>query len=78
MPEVFRSRGYVFFFYMNEGNEPMHVHVRRAGGFAKFWMMPMTLAYAEGMKVRELATAEKMIRDNADLIKSKWNEVFRF
>ena len=78
MPEVFRCRGYVFFFYMNEGQEPMHVHVRHAGGFAKFWLMPLELAYAESMKVRELATAEKMIRDHADVIKSKWHEVFGF
>ena len=56
----------------------MHVHVRHAGGFAKFWIMPLTLAYAEGMKVRELATAEKMIRDHLDLIRSKWHEVFGF
>ncbi len=76
MPEVFRSRGYVFFFYINEGHEPMHVHVRRAGGFAKFWMHPITLAYAENMKVRELAAAEKMIREHSDLIKGKWHEVF--
>jgi hypothetical protein len=36
MPEVFRKLGYVFFFYSNEGQEPMHIHVRKAGGFAKF------------------------------------------
>jgi hypothetical protein len=35
MPEVFRKLGFVFFFYANEGNEPMHIHVRKAGGFAK-------------------------------------------
>ena len=76
VPEVFRSGGYVFFFYMNEGHEPMHVHVRRAGGFAKFWVEPVTLAYAEAMKVRELATAERMIREHLDLIKRRWCEVF--
>ena len=37
MPEVFREFGFVFFFYANEGQEPMHIHVRKAGGFAKFW-----------------------------------------
>jgi len=30
MPEVFRTEGYVFSFYSNEGNEPLHIHVRRA------------------------------------------------
>lgn len=28
MPELFRTEGFVFFFYGNEGREPMHVHVR--------------------------------------------------
>ena len=68
----------MFFFYMNEGQEPMHVHVRHAGGFSKFRIMPLTLAYAEGMKVRELATEEKMIRDHLDLIRSRRHEVFGF
>jgi hypothetical protein len=36
MPEVFRELGFVFFFYSNEGLEPMHINVRKAGGFAKF------------------------------------------
>lgn len=31
MPEVFREFGFVFLFYANEGQEPMHIHVRKAG-----------------------------------------------
>ena len=27
----------------------MHVHVRRAGGFAKFWLEPICLDYSQGM-----------------------------
>ena len=65
----------MFFFYANEGHEPMHVHVRRAGGFAKFWLTPLTLAYAEGLKVRELARAEALIAAHKDAIRRKWNEV---
>ncbi|MFN8255402.1 MAG: DUF4160 domain-containing protein [Bacteroidales bacterium] len=36
MPEIFREFGFVFFFYANKGSEPIHVHVRKAGGFAKY------------------------------------------
>jgi Domain of unknown function (DUF4160) len=38
MPVVFRSGGYTFFFYSNEGSpcESIRVHVRKAGGEAKF------------------------------------------
>ena len=76
MPEVFRAEGYVFFFYSNEGREPMHVHVRRAGGSAKFWMEPLTLDSASGLKTQELARAEALIAEHSDRIREKWHEVF--
>ena len=75
MPEVFRAEGYVVFFYANEGHEPMHVHVRKAGGFAKFWIDPVTLDFSEGMKTGELARAEELINERVELIRRKWNEV---
>ncbi|NLX94896.1 MAG: DUF4160 domain-containing protein [Rhodopirellula sp.] len=75
MPEVFRAEGYVVFFYANEGQEPIHVHVRKAGGFAKFWIDPITLDYSEGMRIRELARAEELITERVDLIRRKWHEV---
>jgi len=75
MPEIFRSLGFVFFFYSNEGQEPMHVHVRKAGGFAKFWMEPLELDFSQGMKVKDIKQAEDLIYENYELIKSKWNEI---
>ncbi len=75
MPEVFRKLGFVFFFYANEGNEPTHIHVRKAGGFAKYWMEPIELEFSQGMKVNELKTAEELINENVELIKRRWNEV---
>jgi hypothetical protein len=43
MPVIFRSKGFRFFFYSNEGSpiEPVHVHVRGGQGEAKFWQHPM-------------------------------------
>ena len=35
-PEVLRFRGWVFFFYANERNEPPHIHVRRGDASLKF------------------------------------------
>lgn len=75
MPEVFRLMGFVFFFYANEGSEPMHIHVRKAGGFAKYWIEPIELEFSQGMKVNDLKIAEKLISDYVELIKSKWDEV---
>ena len=76
MPEIFRLEGYVFFFYANEGNEPMHVHVRRGGGYAKFWIEPLELDYAKGLKTKEIVRAEILITENLETIQRKWNNVF--
>ena len=78
MPEVFRELGFVFFFYANEGIEPIHIHVRKAAGFAKYWLDPIELDFSQGMKVQDLKTAEQLIIDNLDKIKTKWNEVHGF
>ena len=76
MPEVFRKQGYVFFFYSNENREPMHIYVRKAGGFAKFWMEPIELDYSSGLKTKEVSKAEQLLAETQDLVRRKWHEVF--
>ena len=38
MPTILLLDGWRFFFYADEGNEPMHVHVRKAEKECKFWL----------------------------------------
>lgn len=75
MPEIFRKLGFVFFFYSNEGSEPMHIHVRKAGGFAKYWIEPIELDFSQGMKVQDIKLAQDLIEEHLELIKLKWNEI---
>lgn len=75
MPEIFRKLGFVFFFFSNEGSEPMHIHVRKAGGFAKFWIEPIELDYSQGLKVQDIKLAQDLIEENCELIITKWNEI---
>jgi hypothetical protein len=35
MPVVLRIRGFKFYFYANEGDEPPHIHVDKGGATAK-------------------------------------------
>ena len=65
----------MFFFYSNEGQEPMHVHVRKAGGFAKFWIEPVELDFSQGMKVGDIKIAEELVFEHLELIKTKWHEI---
>lgn len=70
--------GYALHFFSNENNEPMHVHVRKGDGMAKFWLEPaIELADENGrMKVQELRRAEEIIREHRARIASAWNEHF--
>jgi hypothetical protein len=78
MPEVFREEGFVFFFYANEGNEPMHIHIRKAGGYAKFWLIPIELDSSKGLKSSDIIKAENIIKFHYEQIKDKWYEVFGY
>ncbi len=63
-------------FYSNERNEPVHVHLRKGGGEAKFWVRPVALAMSDGLKVNELAEAEALVAKHVAEILRKWNEHF--
>jgi hypothetical protein len=58
MPTVYRERGFRFFFWSNERNEPPHVHVESGDGYAKFWLTPVSLAESvnyDSSEVRQFA-----------------------
>jgi hypothetical protein len=42
MPTILRVRGFRFFFYIND-HAPMHVHVEKGEGTAKFNLDPVEL-----------------------------------
>jgi len=75
MPTVFTKNGFRFFFYSEEGNEPIHIHVSYGGAIAKFWVEPeILLASNIGLKSQEIKKAKKLIKENISLIEEKWNE----
>jgi len=74
MPKVFEQDGYVFFFYSNE-HIPVHVHVRYGGGEAVFDVEDdVELRESQGMKVGELAKAQRLAEENKELIRKRWHE----
>lgn len=44
MPTVFIQKGYRFFFFTADLDEPLHVHVEKSGVRAKFWLRPIAVA----------------------------------
>lgn len=76
MPTVLKVRRYRFFFFSNEANEPVHVHVESDDKYAKFWLGPVQLAKSVGYSARELSEIKNLIVDNIDTLKRKWDEHF--
>lgn len=76
MPTVLRLRGYRFFFFSNERNEPPHIHVQKAENYPKFWLTPVELAANRGIRSSELGEIRGMIQQNRDQLLAAWHAHF--
>ena len=79
MPTVFRQDGFRFFFYSNEGDprEPVHVHVRKAGGEAKLWLSPeVSVAASVGFEARTLRRLAEIATARRTEIEEAWHDHF--
>ena len=76
MPTALRIDGYRFFFFSNEGNEPVHIHVESGDGYCKYWINPVSLVYSTGYNSTELNKIRKMVEQHSNQIEEKWNENF--
>jgi hypothetical protein len=76
MPTVFVINGFRFFFYSNENDEPVQIHIEKAEDSAKFWLSLVELEYNYGFNSAELKQIENIIRQNSEKLILKWNEYF--
>lgn len=79
MPKVFEWRGYRFHFYSFEGSprEPVHIHVAKPGGDAKFWLIPkVRLATSRKFNALEIRRLETVIEEHRSEIIEAWNAHF--
>ena len=76
MPTIFIIDGFRFFFFSNEGKEPIHVHVEKAEKYAKFWLKPISVVYNYKFNSAELNRINKIIVKHRKEIEEKWNEYF--
>lgn len=77
MPTILLINGLRFFFYSNEGNEPMHIHVTKAEANGKIWIEPeIEIAYLHGFSRSEEKEILHIVSTNYERIKTKWNEYF--
>ncbi len=76
MPTVLKVGKFRFFFFSNEGDEPMHIHVESDDKYAKFWLAPVQLAKSTGFSARELNEIKRLVLENIEHFKEKWYEHF--
>lgn len=76
MPAIMRIKGYRFFFFSLDREEPMHVHVEKGDCYAKFWMKPLSLTRSRGFRQNELHEIRRLIEQHRFVIEEKWNEHF--
>jgi hypothetical protein len=74
MPVVLRIKGYKFWFYEADLDEPAHVHVGRESLEAKFWLNPVRLARAGRFKPIALREIERILHDNQEFLLAAWQK----
>lgn len=78
MPTVFYFKGYRFYFFSKENDEPMHIHIEKAEASAKFWIVPgVKEEYSYGFTSKQRKEIKQIILNNVDLLKKAWYEHFK-
>jgi hypothetical protein len=75
MPTILQTKGYRFFFYIND-HHPPHIHVEKEKSTAKFFLKNAELARSKRFNARELSEIRNIILENIELFKTKWDERF--
>jgi len=77
MPTVLFINGFRFYFYSNENDEPIHIHVEKAEGNGKIWLEPtITIAYMHDFSNKEIKQIIEIVEKEILTLKNKWYEYF--
>jgi len=77
MPVVLRVKGYRFEFYASDADEPPHIHVKKNGKHAKFWLVPLvTLEFSSRFRPHELNETRKIVEAHREQLLEAWREFF--
>jgi hypothetical protein len=80
MPTVLYIYGWRFFFYSNEGNEPIHIHAEKGDIECKFWILIDEVDIKEVFAYNLTPAAQKEVRkiifQHFDIIVQAWETFF--
>jgi len=67
-----------FFFYSNEGNEPIHIHCKKGEKECKYWldtiMYDLEEAYSYKMNPKDKREVKEIIYAHFEIIEKEWNK----
>lgn len=77
MPTILLVMGWRFFFYSNEGNEPIHIHCRKSEKECKYWLKPeifdLEEAYSYNMSNKDKREVKRIIFEYFEFIEREWD-----
>jgi hypothetical protein len=77
MPTLLLLNGLRFFFYSNENDEPIHIHIIKGDAKGKVWLEPsIRVEYFIGFTNSEQKSILEAIHTHLENFKNKWNEHF--
>lgn len=81
MPTILLIDGWRFFFYANEGDEPIHVHCQKAEKECKYWLdrknFDVEEAHSFNMNSKDKRIVKKIIFEYFEIIEKEWDEFQR-
>lgn len=74
MPVILRVKGYRFWFYAADLDEPPHVHVGKGNSEAKYWIEPIAVARAGRFREHELNEIKTILIAHKDQVLAAWQK----
>ncbi len=76
MPTILYEDGFSFIFFASDGGEAPHVHVRKGGGNAKWWLSPIREAWSRDFKPPQRAAIRRIIAEYQGFLLDEWKRFF--
>ena len=74
MPTFLRIRGFRFYAFAEEGNEPPHIHIDKGSGSMKVWLEDLSVVWSRGLKPAEIRAALQLTREHRAALLKAWHE----
>ena len=78
MPTILLIHGWRFFFYSNEGSEPIHIHCQKGDMECKYWLnvdfIDIEEDYSYNMGPKDNREVRKIIFAYFEFIETQWNK----